>query len=170
MQPNNNLIFKLLHAGRNVTGLDYPQWAVLLVLLDHWNPKNSGAVVWPGQKRIANNAHIGQRTSQRALDGLEEKGLIKVRAESGKSNRYVLQIEVIEELTHARAAQGGTPERRDPTPERRDPYARAAYERLTERTNSNLKALPQQRSMGPVAVGLVIDNDERLTKLKRGME
>lgn len=97
MQPNNGLIFKVLRAGGDLP-LNINQKMVLLVLLNHWNPKNFGTVVWPSQPRIADHARISERAARSALAGLEKLGLIKTVRQSGKSNRYQLYTDAIESL------------------------------------------------------------------------
>jgi len=101
VQPNNGLIFDVLRAGEPLTT---NQKMVLLVLLNHWNPKNFGAVVWPGQARIAAHARLSKRATFNALTGLERLGLIKITHESGRSNRYNIIADPIRALTPARDA------------------------------------------------------------------
>lgn len=125
MQPSTGLIFQVLRAGGELP-LNITQKMVLLVLLNHWNPKSFGTVVWPSQPRIADHARITERAARSALAGLEKLGLIKTVRQSGKSNRYQLSTGAIESLVTPEGGSGvprqnqhkprnevpGTPERR----------------------------------------------------------
>lgn len=149
MSPNNGLIFRVLRAECELTT---SQKMVLLVLLNHWNPNNAGSVVWPGQPRIAAHARLTVRTAQRVLQQLEQMGLIKIRIESGKSNRYTLNIDVIDAMTPDTTSGVPTTNEQEPLTPCRDTPDTMSYECLKERPINPLRhSSKRQREMSLLA-------------------
>lgn len=94
MSDNNGLIFAVLRSQCELTG---PQKLILLALLNHWNPKANGAVVWPSRERIAKQTGFSEKTVYRGLLALQDAGMIKIEHSRGRaSNRYVIHNHVIE--------------------------------------------------------------------------
>lgn len=154
MQPNNGLIFKVLGAGGDIP-LTVNQKMVLLVLLNHWNPKNFGAVVWPGHQRIADLSRISRRAAQDALYGLEATGFIKIVREPGRSNRYTLITDLIESATRAADARPDAEVAQDArggAQEVRDGRAGGAHECLIEPHDKALRHSANHRDMSHLGV------------------
>lgn len=100
------LAFRLLDVPCEALDIGGIEKAVLLQLLQCWNPKKNGNIVWPSKATIAIRAGFSERTVFRALTALEGCELIKKRASTGRlSNRYSILIDVIESRLEAQPCQ-----------------------------------------------------------------
>jgi len=114
------LIFVILDASTDTLQLNGHQKAVLVSLASHLNPKRNGTEVWPSLARLVALTGFGESTVRRALQKLHAGGLIKIRSDTGKSNTYTVNAEVIQQLTdpcHTGRGQTADPCQADtPTP------------------------------------------------------
>ena len=98
MQPNNGLIFRVLKTPPDALGIDPVARTVLLTFLDYWNPKRSGAEVWPGFKRLTWQTGISESVLRRAIRRLEAYDLVKTQRQRNAPNRYTLNVALIGRL------------------------------------------------------------------------
>jgi len=98
MKPNNGLIFKVLKLAPKAAGLAATDKALLLQLLDHWNPNRFGAICFPGYRRLADRIGVSYKSVQRSIARLEALELIKTIRRYNDSNETQLNIIAITEL------------------------------------------------------------------------
>ena len=93
---NASLIFRLHKAVCSELGCNGTQKAVLTALLDRWNPKANGTLIWPSIELLALQTGYSDKTVSRALHHLHNEHLIKIRRRHGqKNNQYTLNIDEI---------------------------------------------------------------------------
>ncbi len=169
MESHTGLIFKVIRSGAKHLRLSTSEKMVLVVLMEHWNPKRNGAEVWPGQPRIADHAGLSVRSVQYAIQNIERCGYIKTTQEPGRSTRYqILADAILAACTPATVAPtpantAGVPlQPLRPTPADSAPTpATVAYERL-KKSQKNALRLGVPESGQPVRAAEAIP--ERLMR------
>ena len=88
-----------LQASRSTKGA---QRTLLMALILRCNP-DKGYTCWPSYRRLADDTQLDEITLRRAAKQLEEKGLIRRKQRTMKSNIFVVNADVL--LRHAAEAQ-----------------------------------------------------------------
>lgn len=137
--------------ARGITGIEPAEKLVLLLLADQANKQ---AQAWPSVAKLQAEGCMGERTVQRALAGLAEKGLIKREGAGGRSltRLYTLMIEATETVPDEAERVSGRhplePQERVPNPTERVP---SATERVPNPTvkGANLTPEPSREPIEP---------------------
>lgn len=115
-QTPKPLTFVLADASAGALGLNMTDKAVLRALVDRMNSKRNGTEVWPSIDYLADRTGGSLQTIRRSLHRLAGADgghpFIKVRTDSGKSNVYTINAELIRALSDP--CQIGRGEKVDP--------------------------------------------------------
>lgn len=104
-----HLTFVLLDAAAKDLGLTMSEKAVLVALVKCLNSKRNGTAVWPGNPTIAAEIGAHLETVVKAKRSLHEKGFIKIRRDTGKSDVCTIDRDYIRALIDPPEKPGDTP-------------------------------------------------------------
>lgn len=74
-------------------GIDSDCLLVLFKLVARLNHRQARTSCWPSHRRLSEDTGIAVRTLKRVLDRLRESGLVKLHANAGGSNEYVIDVD-----------------------------------------------------------------------------